>query len=161
MTITKIFGYFVIALIFLFASTQYLVTSLNISTLCIKEERLALLKIKKDLNDPSNCLSSWVGEDCSNWKGIECDSQTGHVLKFKLQRYLICNKTASIFSLSPFGGKINPSLADLKRLSHLDLSFSDFEGIPIPEHIGSLTMLCKFFWNSSYSSWQFIKFALS
>ena len=141
MAITKIFAYFVIALLFLFASNQYLVTSLNVSTLCIKEERVALLKIKKDLNDPSNCLSSWVGKDCCNWKGIECDNKTGHVLKFKLKPYLICNKTASISSQSPFGGKINPSLADLKHLSHLDLRFNNFKGIPIPEHIGSLNML--------------------
>ncbi|AES64029.1 LRR receptor-like kinase [Medicago truncatula] len=141
MEITKIFAYFVIALFFLFASTQYLVTSLNVSTLCIKEERVALLKIKKDLKDPSNCLSSWVGEDCCNWKGIECDNQTGHVQKFELRRYLICTKTINILSSPSFGGKINPSLADLKHLSHLDLSYSDFEGAPIPEFIGYLNML--------------------
>jgi len=117
------------------------VTSLNVSTLCIKEERVALLKVKKDLNDPSNCLSSWVGEDCCDWKGIQCDNQTGHVLKFELKPYLICNKTASIFSLSPFGGKINPSLADLKHLNYLDLSSNDFEGISIPEFIGSFNKL--------------------
>jgi hypothetical protein len=106
-----------------------------------KEERVALLKIKNDLKDPSNCLSSWVGEDCCDWKGIQCDNKTGHVLKFELKPYLICNKTVSIFSLSPFGGKINPSLADLKHLSHLDLSYNNFKGISIPEFIGSLNML--------------------
>ncbi|CAJ2658754.1 unnamed protein product [Trifolium pratense] len=138
---TKLFRYYVIALLFLFTSTQYVVTSLNVSTLCIKEERVALLKVKKDLKDPSNCLSSWIGEDCCNCKGIQCHNQTGHVLKFELNPYLICNRTLSIFSLSSFGGEINPSLADLKHLSHLDLSNNNFEGISIPKFIGSLYML--------------------
>ncbi|GAU35560.1 hypothetical protein TSUD_384080 [Trifolium subterraneum] len=138
---TKIFRYYVITLLFLFTSTQYVVTSLNGSTLCIKEEREALLKIKKDLKDPSNCLSSWIGEDCCNWKGIECDNQTGHILKFELNPYLICTRNASIFSPSPFRGEINPSLADLKHLSHLDLSHNNFQGISIPEYIGSLRRL--------------------
>jgi hypothetical protein len=43
-----LFGYFVILLFFLFASTQDVVASSNVSnTLCIKEERMALFKIKK------------------------------------------------------------------------------------------------------------------
>ncbi|CAJ2658752.1 unnamed protein product [Trifolium pratense] len=134
-----VFGYFVIPLFFLFASTQYVVSSSNVSsTLCIKEERMTLLKIKKDLNDPSNCLSSWVGKDCCNWIGIQCDNQTGNILKLDLQQSHIC---IDVLSLSPLGGKINPSLVELKHLSHLDLSFNDFEGVSIPEFIGSLNML--------------------
>jgi Leucine-rich repeat (LRR) protein len=142
MASTKVvFPYYIIPLLFLFASTQSVVTSLNVSTLCIKEERVALLNIRKDLKDPSNCLSSWVGEDCCNWMGIECDNITGHVLKFELNPNLICTRNASIFSPSPLGGEINPSLADLKHLSHLDLSHNNFHGISIPEFIGSLNML--------------------
>ncbi|KAK2393800.1 receptor protein EIX2 [Trifolium repens] len=133
MACTKIFGYYVIPLLFLFASIKCEVRSLNVSTLCIKEEREALLKIKKDLIDPSNYLSSWVGKDCCNWIGIQCDNQTGNILNLNLQPDLL--------SPSPLGGKINPSLADLKHLSHLDLSRNDFEGIPIPEFIGSLHRL--------------------
>jgi len=117
MASTKIMiGHIVISLFFLFASTQCEVKSLNVSTLCIKEERLALLKVKKDLKDTSNCLSSWVGKDCCNWKGIQFDNQTGHVLKFKLSSF-ICIRTACRYSLECFGGAINPSLADLKHLS--------------------------------------------
>ncbi|PNY07483.1 LRR receptor-like kinase resistance protein [Trifolium pratense] len=99
----------------------------------MKEERVALLKVKKDLNDPSDYLSSWVGKDCCSWIGIQCDNQTGNILNLNLQPDLL--------SPSPLGGKINPSLADLKHLSHLDLSRNDFEGIPIPEFIGSLRRL--------------------
>ncbi|KAK2447509.1 receptor protein EIX2 [Trifolium repens] len=133
MACTKIFGYYVIPLLFLFASIKCEVRSLSVSTLCIKEEREALLKIKKDLIDPSNYLSSWVGKDCCNWIGIQCHNQTGNILNLNLQPDLL--------SPAPLGGKINPSLADLKHLSHLDLSRNDFEGIPIPEFIGSLHRL--------------------
>ncbi|TKY65949.1 LRR receptor serine/threonine-protein kinase HSL2 [Spatholobus suberectus] len=84
MTSAKLFGYFIIPLLVLLVSTPYVVTSLNAGTLCIKEERVALLNIKKDLKDPENCLSSWVGKDCCNWTGIECDNQTGHVLMLDL-----------------------------------------------------------------------------
>ena len=133
-----VFGYIVIPLFFLFATTQFVVTSLNVSTLCIKEERMALLKIKKDLNDTSNCLSSWVGKDCCNWNGIECDNRTGNIFKLDLGHSNICT---GVLSSSPLGGKLNPSLVDLKHLSHLDLSFNDFKGVPIPEFIGSLYML--------------------
>ena len=140
MASTKIISvHIVIPLFFLFASTQYVVTSLNVSTLCIKEERMALLKIKKDLKDPSNCLSSWVGKDCCNWIGIQCDNQTGNILKLDLQHLHIC--TTDAFLQSPLGGKINPSLLDLKHLSHLDLSYNDFKGVRIPEFIGSLNAL--------------------
>jgi len=140
MASTKIMiGHIVIPLFFLFASTQCEVKSLNVSTLCIKEERIALLNVKKDLNDPYNCLSSWVGKDCCNWIGIQCDNQTGNILKLDLQLNSICITDA--FLQSPLGGKINPSLVDLKHLSHLDLSYNDFQGVPIPEFIGSLNML--------------------
>jgi Leucine-rich repeat (LRR) protein len=109
----------------------------NVSTLCIKEKREALLKIKKkDLKVPPNFLSSWIGKDFCNWKGIECDNQTGNILKLDL-RYICLD----LWSLSVLGGKINPALSNLKHLSYLDLSRNNFEGISIPEFIGSLNML--------------------
>ncbi|KAK2447516.1 receptor protein EIX2 [Trifolium repens] len=138
MASTKIFAYYVIALLFLFALNQCVVTSLNVGTLCIKEERMTLLKIKKDLSDPSNCLSTWIGKDCCNWIGIQCDNQTGHILKLDLQQYRICT---DVSSTSPLSGKINPSLNNLTYLNHLDLSYNNFQGVPIPEFFGSLNKL--------------------
>ncbi|KAK4602707.1 hypothetical protein RGQ29_011635 [Quercus rubra] len=40
-----------------------------------------------------------------------------------------------------FGGKINPSLLDLKHLNYLDLSNNDFSGTPIPKFLGSIGSL--------------------
>lgn len=39
------------------------------------------------------------------------------------------------------GGKLNPSLLELKHLSYLDLNGNDFQGIPIPHFVGSLQSL--------------------
>ncbi|TYI57594.1 hypothetical protein E1A91_D11G292600v1 [Gossypium mustelinum] len=79
----------------------------NANVLCIESEREALLKFKNDLIDPSNKLSSWVeGGDCCEWIGYE---------------------------RSKLGGKINPSLLELKHLSILDLSNNNFSTMQIPE----------------------------
>ncbi|KAM3696243.1 hypothetical protein ACJW31_06G023500 [Castanea mollissima] len=40
-----------------------------------------------------------------------------------------------------FGGKINPSLLDLKHLFYLDLSYNNFGLFPIPEFLGSMKSL--------------------
>lgn len=64
----KLFGFFIIHLLVLFVSNPCVVMSLNSSTLCIKEERVALLKFKNYLKEPENRLSSWVGKDCCNGK---------------------------------------------------------------------------------------------
>ncbi|KAK7412507.1 hypothetical protein VNO78_03971 [Psophocarpus tetragonolobus] len=127
-------------LLSLLVSTPSVIAGLN-ATLCIEEEREALLKIKKDLKDPGSCLSSWVGKDCCNWTGIKCDNQTGHVLKLDLSHAQICMSPKNIFKQPRLGGVINPSLTHLKHLNHLDLSDNNFQGIPIPNFIGSLNML--------------------
>ncbi|GAY67688.1 hypothetical protein CUMW_258560 [Citrus unshiu] len=82
---------------------------------CIDSEREALIKLKQDLIDPSNRLASWVGDgDCCKWAAHD--------------RLML-------------GGKINPSLVDLKHLIHLDLSGNNFQGIQIPKCLGSLKNL--------------------
>ena len=42
---------------------------------------------------------------------------------------------------SRFGGKINPSLLDLKHLIYLDLSGNNFNGTQIPKFLGSMGSL--------------------
>ncbi|XP_031248974.1 receptor-like protein EIX2 [Pistacia vera] len=51
----------------------------------IESDRQALLWFKQGLTDPSNWLSSWIGEgDCCKWAGVVCDNSTGHVHELHL-----------------------------------------------------------------------------
>ncbi|XP_068311719.1 receptor-like protein EIX2 [Pyrus communis] len=105
---------------------------------CKENERQTLLMFKKDLDDSSNMLSSWDGEgDCCNWTGVACSNLTGHVCELHLAGYYD-EVTGEHRGL---GGKVNPSLLNLKHLNHLDLSFNNFEGLQIPSFLGSLKRL--------------------
>ncbi|GMN51069.1 hypothetical protein TIFTF001_020229 [Ficus carica] len=96
---------------------------------CVESEKKALLSFKRDLEDPSDRLSSWFdGEDCCKWDGVDCDNITGHVKELNLND-------------GSLKGKISPSLLSLKHLSHLDLSNNYFWGSQIPKFIGSLVSL--------------------
>ena len=119
---------------------------------CIEMERQALLKFKEGLKDPSNGLSSWVGQDCCTWLGVGCNNQTGHDIKLDLKRQFVCNQLAgSEFRKKlTLGGELSPSLLDLKYLNYLDLSNNNFQGIPIPNFIDALNKLS--FLDLSYSS---------
>ena len=111
---------------------------------CIEMERQALLKLKEGLKDPSNGLSSLVGQDCCAWLGVGCNNQTGHVIKLDLKSQPVCNQVAGsgVFCKElKLGGELSPALLDLKYLNYLDLSYNDFQGIPIPNFIGSLNKL--------------------
>eukprot|EP00261_Vitis_vinifera_P037719 XP_019078962.1 PREDICTED: LRR receptor-like serine/threonine-protein kinase FLS2 [Vitis vinifera] len=106
---------------------------------CIEVERKALLEFKNGLIDPSGRLSSWVGADCCKWKGVDCNNQTGHVVKVDLKSGGDFLRLGGGFSR--LGGEISDSLLDLKHLNYLDLSFNDFQGIPIPNFMGSFERL--------------------
>uniref|UniRef100_A0A7N2LM93 Leucine-rich repeat-containing N-terminal plant-type domain-containing protein n=2 Tax=Quercus lobata TaxID=97700 RepID=A0A7N2LM93_QUELO len=56
----------------------------NVAVKCIKSEREALLKFKEGVIDFPGKLSSWVDEDCCQWNGVDCDSESGHVTKLNL-----------------------------------------------------------------------------
>ncbi|KAL2969492.1 hypothetical protein AAZX31_15G084800 [Glycine max] len=106
-------GYSVIPILVLFVSTLYEVTSLNVSiNLCIKEERITLFEIKKDLNDPGNSLSSRIGKDCCNWIGIAIPELLGSLNKL---RYLDLSRTN-------FSGMIPAHLENVSNLHYLDIS---------------------------------------
>ena len=96
---------------------------------CKEDERKALLDFKQGLHDPYGLLSSWTGNNCcTNWKGMQCDTQTGHVV----QLYLNYQKLE---------GEIRPSLLDLRHLRYLGLSNIYFRGVGIPAFIGSIQSL--------------------
>ncbi|XP_059436264.1 receptor-like protein EIX2 [Corylus avellana] len=127
---------------------------------CSKVEREALLSFKEGLTDPSGRLSSWVSDDCCNWIGVACDNNTGYVVKldlknpFPVSEFNFINEESSTsynldyeyhydevvraYHKSCLGGKISPSLLNLKHLSYMDLSLNDFHGYNVPKFLGSL-----------------------
>ncbi|KAH9684590.1 Receptor-like protein 53 [Citrus sinensis] len=96
----------------------------------------------KDKNDtlygPIFChpkAASWKPEegnniDCCSWDGVQCNENTGHVIKLDL-------------SSSCLQGSINSSssLFKLVHLEWLDLAFNDFDGSEIPPEIINLSSL--------------------
>ncbi|XP_059627388.1 receptor-like protein EIX1 [Cornus florida] len=96
-------------------------------------------KFKEGLIDDYGALSSWGNsstEDCCKWRGVRCSNRTGHVMALHLH----CPSDWEN-DYQRLRGKISPSLLELQHLKYLDLSFNDFEGIPIPEFIGSFSSL--------------------
>ena len=111
---------------------------------CIDSERHALLNFKQDLIDPSNRLSSWtVDGDCCQWVGVVCHNLTAHVHQLHLGAFYPSGGSEEQFEANErmFGGKLNPSLLDLKHLSYFDLSFNNFFASPIPSFLGSMKSL--------------------
>ncbi|KAK9994490.1 hypothetical protein SO802_024193 [Lithocarpus litseifolius] len=119
---------------------------------CIDTERLALLNFKQDLIDPSNQLSSWTGHgDCCQWEGVVCHNLTALVQQLHLRTFppiwedfatsAEINAKIEAYEQSMFGGKLNPSLLDLKHLNYFDLSFNNFYASPIPSFLGSMKSL--------------------
>ncbi|KAK9937543.1 hypothetical protein M0R45_014323 [Rubus argutus] len=111
----------------------------------------------RNVIDPTGRLSSWVGHDCCQWKGISCNNRTGHVLRVDLRNeypYIDQDEQTPAQQLayeqSCLRGKINPSLLSLKHLYYLDLSRNNFEGIHIPKFFGQFKSLR--YLNISYAS---------
>ncbi|CAL9042505.1 unnamed protein product, partial [Musa banksii] len=117
---------------------------------CIESERRALLDIRSDMYDSGEIFSTWIGEDCCRWRGVDCDNTTSHVIKLDLHYpYTRHSYTDDwdddrdiYFMLKEMGAsKVNPALRDLKHLKYLDLSMNNFFGSHIPHMIASLVHL--------------------
>ncbi|CAM0947864.1 unnamed protein product [Alopecurus aequalis] len=107
-------------------------------TSCIAGEISSLLAFRAGLSDPANLLSSWKGDDCCRWKGIYCDSRTGHVVRLDLRGpdYGTGDENMQVLA-----GNISSTLLGLQHLQYLDLSSNRFDKIQIPEFLGSLHKL--------------------
>ncbi|GJV96375.1 leucine-rich repeat protein [Tanacetum coccineum] len=99
----------------------------NISAICAKQERLALLKFINSVYDVADMLSSWVGSE-SQWERVH-----------GVQEWLV-------------GNEVSSSLRHLRILKFLDLSANDFRGSRIPEFIGSFKQLSYLNLSNSYFS---------
>ncbi|XP_025981913.1 receptor-like protein EIX1 [Glycine max] len=117
-------------------------------SVCIPSERETLLKIKNNLNDPSNRLWSWNpnNTNCCHWYGVLCHNVTSHLLQLHLNTTFSAafyHFDEEAYEKSQFGGEISPCLADLKHLNYLDLSGNEFlgEGMSIPSFLGTMTSL--------------------
>ncbi|KAK9107029.1 hypothetical protein Syun_023040 [Stephania yunnanensis] len=108
---------------------------------CLDIEKEALVDLKQGFTDPYGRLSSWQGQDCCKWKGVECNNQTGHVIKLDLRNPENSYRFGTPDNFYMIGGEISPSLHQLKHLQYLDLSINDFDGKNIPKFIGSLRHL--------------------
>lgn len=130
-------------IVFLLCETAQLCVCGNSSVGCIERERQALLKFKATLIDPSNRLSSWNSKDCCHWNGVTCDSLTGHVVKLGLGNpcYNSTDAFCDFDQQSLETSHLHPSLMQLERLSHLDLSANKFHAIPIPSFFSSIHQL--------------------
>ncbi|WVZ69812.1 hypothetical protein U9M48_018541 [Paspalum notatum var. saurae] len=114
---------------------------------CIAEERNALLSFRAGIaSDPQNLLASWSGQDCCQWRGVECSNSTGHVIKLDLRNKFFLDDFVAPFYSPRFrgmSGKISSALVSLQHLKYLDLSGNHLggEGVAIPGFLGSLQTL--------------------
>ncbi|KAL6203843.1 hypothetical protein ACLB2K_027542 [Fragaria x ananassa] len=136
-------------LLLLILASSCLNTSSTVES-CMEEDRQALLNFKQDLIDPSGRLSSWVGHQCCEWRGISCNNHTGRIVRLDLRNpypyppfseFDDYSWNYTKFNESCLRGKLHPSLLGLKHLSYLDLSQNCFHGSHIPNFIGDLTSL--------------------
>ncbi|TYG80057.1 hypothetical protein ES288_D02G186500v1 [Gossypium darwinii] len=111
------------------------------NVVCIERERKALLEFRKGLKDPSGWLSSWVGKDCCNWTGINCSNTTGNILKLDLKTIDVSSSFGQNMSGNNFQGIPIPEfIGSLKNLRYLDLSEASFNG-EVPHSLGNLSYL--------------------
>ncbi|KAJ3703977.1 hypothetical protein LUZ61_007682 [Rhynchospora tenuis] len=121
-----------------------LVIQVSSARCCVKHEREALLKFKAGVNDSSNRLVSWRGDECCNWAGVTCSNQTGHVITLDLRNsyfYNISGYTDYEWNNHSLSGKISPALQYMSELEYLDLSYNYFSGNKFPNFINSFENL--------------------
>ncbi|XP_057873128.2 receptor-like protein 12 [Cryptomeria japonica] len=129
------------------ATVPILVLLLHVNGGCCYQphERDYLLHFKSSLLDPLNqVLNSWHGFNCCEWNGIQCHPHTHHVIRLDLHssydaRYGL--RPGLKRPLSNLSGDVLSPLVNLEQLEHLDLSWNNFSGVPIPPGLDRLKSL--------------------
>ncbi|CAA7026863.1 unnamed protein product [Microthlaspi erraticum] len=132
----------------------FLTTILSQGTLCNKDDKNTLLKIKKSLNNPYH-LASWQPEtDCCSWYCLECGDAT---VNHRVPALTIFSggisgqippevgdlpylETLIFRKLTNLTGQIQPTIANLKKLRILRLSWTNLTG-PVPDFLSQLKNL--------------------
>ncbi|XP_041026887.1 LRR receptor-like serine/threonine-protein kinase GSO2 [Juglans microcarpa x Juglans regia] len=89
---------------------------------CLEMERKALLTFKESAKDPRGQLSSWIGEDCCKWAGVECDYHTRHVVKLDLSPSTWDSTRLQVESLQ--------WLTAFPSLEYLNMGNADLDKVP-------------------------------
>ncbi|WVY90344.1 hypothetical protein V8G54_035858 [Vigna mungo] len=128
---------------------------------CHPHDNLALLHFKASLTinvtyyDVYPTIETWENEtDCCSWSGVTCHPISGHVTALDLACGGLqgkINANSTLFTLSHMqslnlafndfsNSQIPSTIGEFGSLTHLDLSFSNFEG-EIPPQISHLSKL--------------------
>ncbi|KAM4102243.1 hypothetical protein ACB094_05G209200 [Castanea mollissima] len=88
---------------------------------CIQTEREALLSVKEGINLTHEYdwrSHYWLGEDCCQWAGVECNNKSGHVTKLDVRGFQFNEQISSLDWLS-----------GLSSLKYLDMGGVDLSGV--------------------------------
>ncbi|KAB2087808.1 hypothetical protein ES319_A04G130900v1 [Gossypium barbadense] len=101
---------------------------------CMDEERDALLQIKDSINSPEGtAFSSWYGEDCCQWEGVQCNASTTRVSSI----FFYYRRDSLLENWYP-----NATLfAQFKDLEILHLPGNQIAGFTSPDELHSLKRL--------------------
>ncbi|XP_077212645.1 receptor like protein 27-like [Tasmannia lanceolata] len=111
------------------------ISEFGVSGKCNEDESASLLQLKKGFHISTHSglqvAVSWNwkwGTDCCNWERVTCDESGVHVIGLDLSRRSI-------------NGTINSTaLIRLSNLRILDLSYNNFNSIPIPSGLGDCNL---------------------
>ncbi|KAL1196882.1 Polygalacturonase inhibitor 1 [Cardamine amara subsp. amara] len=136
----------------LFLSTLLLLTTSLAKDLCNQDDKNALIKIKKSLNNPYH-LASWDPQsDCCSWYCIECGDATVNHRVIALTIFSAADISGQIppevgdlqylqklifRKLPNLTGQIQPTIAKLKIFTFLRLAWTNLTG-PVPEFLSQL-----------------------